>query len=313
MIITKYSDEDKSLWNEFVKNCKNTHFFFQRDYMEYHKDKFLDFSLIIKNETGKLVALFPANLDKNVLYSHQGLTFGGLLVNDRIKTITILEIFNLLKEYLKNHNIDKLIYKSIPYIYHSKPAEEDRYALFMNNAQLIRRDVTSTINLNEPVRYSKGRKWSINKAKKEDLDVSESMDYKSFWKLLIEVLESNHKAKPVHTLSQIKKLANLFPKNIKLYLAHKNKNLLAGAVIYENYNIVHTQYLATSTEGKDAGALDFLIGKLISEVYQDRKYFDFGISNENEGKILNAGLIAQKEGFGASSVSQDQYEIEIRH
>lgn len=223
MKIVKYTVEYKNNWNEFVKNSKNFHFFFQRDYMEYHSDRFEDFSLLVYDETDKLIAILPANIKEDILYSHQGLTFGGFLVDDKMKTETMLEIFESLKVYLKSQNIEKIVYKCIPYIYHIKPSEEDRYALFRNDAKLIRRDVTSTIDLTEQVRYSKGRKWTINKAKKESIETFESDDYEIFWELLTGVLESNHEAKPVHTLEEIRKLALFFPKNIKLFLAKKDE------------------------------------------------------------------------------------------
>lgn len=312
MTIVKYTIEQKNNWNEFVKNSKNAHFFFQRDYMEYHSDRFEDFSLMFFDETDKLIAILPANIKEKILYSHQGLTFGGFLVDDKMKTETMLEIFESLKLFLKEQNIEKIVYKCIPYIYHIKPSEEDRYALFRNDATLIRRDVTSTIDLIEQVRYSKGRKWTINKAKKESIETFESDDYKTFWELLTGVLESNHEAKPVHTLEEIKKLASLFPKNIKLFLAKKDERIVSGALIYENQNIVHTQYLANSEEGRELGALDLLIDYLIKDIYKNKKYFDFGISNEDAGRYLNTGLIAQKEGFGARAVVHDFYELEIK-
>ena len=312
MKILKYTVEDKNNWNEFVKNSKNTHFFFLRDYMEYHSDRFEDFSLMFFDETEKLIAILPANIKEDILYSHQGLTFGGFLVDDKMKTETMLEIFELLKQFLKEKNIVKIVYKCIPYIYHTKPSEEDRYALFRNEAKLIRRDVTSTIDLTEQVRYSKGRKWTINKAKKELIETFQSDDYEIFWELLTGVLESNHEAKPIHTLEEIKELAILFPKNIKLFLAKKDERVAAGALIYENQNIVHTQYLANSEEGRETGALDLLIDYLIKDIYKNKKYFDFGISNEDAGRYLNTGLIAQKEGFGARAVVHDFYELEIK-
>lgn len=312
MNLKRYTEEQKNIWNEFVRNSKNGHFFFLRDYMEYHSDKFDDFSLMIFDETDKLIAILPANVKEDILYSHQGLTFGGFLVDDRMKTETMLEVFELLKQFLKEKNIVKIVYKCIPYIYHTKPSEEDRYALFRTDAKLIRRDVTSTIDLTEQVRYSKGRKWTINKAKKELIETFESNDYETFWKLLTGVLESNHEAKPVHTLEEMNKLASLFPKNIKLFLAKKDERIVSGALIYENQNIVHTQYLANSEEGRELGALDLLIDYLIKDIYKNKKYFDFGISNEDAGKYLNTGLIAQKEGFGARAVVHDFYELEIK-
>jgi len=312
MNILRYAIENKSLWDDFVKNSKNSHFFFQRDYMEYHSDNFNDFSLMVFDTKKNLIAILPANKKDDILYSHQGLTFGGFLVNDKIKTEVMLSIFNLLKEFLKINNFKKVIYKCIPYIYHVKPSEEDRYALFRNDAILIRRDVSSVINLTEPIRYSKGRKWTINKAKKENIEIIESDDYESFWCLLSSVLEAKHEAKPVHSLVEMQELATSFPKNIKLFLAIKNDLVISGALIYENKNIVHTQYLANSEEGRDIGALDFLLDYLIKDVYENKKYFDFGISNEDAGKYLNAGLIAQKEGFGARPVVQDFYELRVK-
>lgn len=312
MQIKKYTNEYKNIWNEFVKNSKNNHFFFQRDYLEYHNNRFDDFSLLIFDDNKKLISILPANIKENILYSHQGLTFGSFIVDDKMKTETMLNIFETLQVFLKKERINKLTYKCIPYIYHIKPSEEDKYALFINNAKLIRRDVTSTINLTEQIRYSKGRKWSINKAKKENIEIIESKDYQTFWNLLSGVLESNHEAKPIHSLEEIEKLANLFPKNIKLFLAKKSNIVISGALIYENINIVHTQYLANSEQGRDIGALDLLIDYLIKDIYKEKIYFDFGISNENAGKFLNTGLIAQKEGFGARAVTHDFYELEIK-
>ena len=312
MKIEKYSSNYKIIWDKFVKNSKNTHFFFLRDYMEYHSDRFEDFSLMVFDEMNKLITILPSNVKEKVLYSHQGLTFGGFIVDDKMKTETMLEIFDLLKQFLEKNNITKLVYKCIPYIYHIKPSEEDRYALFRNDAKLIGRDVTSTIDLTEQVRYSKGRKWTINKAKKESIQTFQSDDYEIFWELLTGVLESNHEAKPVHTLEEIRKLASLFPKNIRLFLAKKDEKILSGALIYENQNIVHTQYLANSEEGRELGALDLLIDYLIKDIYKNKKYFDFGISNEDAGRYLNTGLISQKEGFGARAVVHDFYELEIK-
>jgi len=312
MNIIKYTIENQDLWNNFVKNSKNGHFFFQRSYMEYHADKFEDFSLMVFDDKKKLIAILPANKKDNVLYSHQGLTFGGFLVDDKIKTETMLNIFDQLVEFLKNYNFDKVIYKCIPYIYHIKPSEEDRYALFRHNAVLVRRDVSSVIDLTEQIRYSKGRKWTINKAKKEDINIIQSDDYGSFWSLLSAILEEKHEAKPVHSLIEMETLVTNFPKNIKLFLAVKNEVVISGALIYENENIVHTQYLANSEEGRDIGALDLLIDHLIKNVYKSKKYFDFGISNEDAGKYLNVGLIAQKEGFGARPIVQDFYELRVK-
>ncbi len=310
MQIVRYRIEYKEMWDSFIDSARNSHFFFKRDYLEYHSNRFKDYSLLIFNKK-KLISILPANIDNNILYSHQGLTFGGLILNRDIKTIQILEIFELLYNYLKDNSIVKMIYKSIPYIYHRMPSEEDKYALFRLNAKLIRRDISSTIALSSEFKYSKLRRRVINRAKRESLEIVKSDNYREFWRVLREILRVKYRVSPVHSLEEIEYLASRFRDNIKLYIVKRDYRILAGTIIYENRDIVHTQYLANSIEGKEIGALDLLIDYLITNIYRDKRYFDFGISTENGGRYLNSGLISQKEGFGARGVVHDFYELEI--
>lgn len=106
-------------------------------------------------------------------------------------------------------------------------------------------------------------------------------------------------------------LASRFPDNIKLYAAEIENELLAGAIVFENGETIHTQYLANSDAGRKVRTLDCVIYTLLTEVYKDRRYFDFGISNEQDGKYLNVGLITQKQGFGARAVVHDFYKLDI--
>lgn len=312
MKIIEYSEAYNKTWDEFVKTAKNGHFLFFRKYMEYHSERFTDHSLLIFDDKERLLAILPANISGNTLYSHQGLTFGGFVISLKVKTETMLDIFSLLIEYLKSIQIEKLIYKPMPSIYTEVSAQEDLYALFVSDARLFRRDVSSTIDLSIPFKYSKGRKWTVNKAKKESIELCRVAEYAGFWQLLSKVLAYQHRAKPVHSLSEIEYLQNCFPENIKLYVAKKNGEVIAGVVIYETKLVAHTQYLANSDEGREIGALDLLLDYLIKDIYKDKKYFDFGISTEKGGVSLNRGLIAQKDGFGASAVVHDFYELDIK-
>ena len=284
---------------------------FFRDYMEYHSDRFDDFSIIIEDNKGKIISLLPANIKDNIVYSHQGLTFGGFLINDSMKVETMLSIFDLATSFLKEHSIIKLIYKCVPHIYHIKPSEEDRYALFRYKAHLYRRDVTTTIQLSENYKYSSQRERSIKKGYKSQLDFNESSSLKEYWDVLADVLSKQYKTTPTHSFLEISELKKNFPNNIKLFTAEKDKEILAGVLVFETELVVHTQYLANSIEGRKIGALDFLIDNLLKNKYANKKFFDFGISNENSGLILNSGLISQKEGFGASAVAHDFYELDL--
>ena len=78
--IRKYTADKKEAWNKFVNKAKNSTFLFDRNYMDYHSDRFNDNSLMFYKK-GRLYALLPAHKIANILYSHLGLTYGGLIMD----------------------------------------------------------------------------------------------------------------------------------------------------------------------------------------------------------------------------------------
>ena len=60
-----YQKKLKTHWDKFIDNASNSTFLFKRDFIEYHNDRFKDFSLLFyKNE--KLIAVLPANISKEM-------------------------------------------------------------------------------------------------------------------------------------------------------------------------------------------------------------------------------------------------------
>jgi lipid II:glycine glycyltransferase (peptidoglycan interpeptide bridge formation enzyme) len=102
-------------------------------------------------------------------------------------------------------------------------------------------------------------------------------------------------------------LASRFPENIVLHSAFLGEEMVAGVVMYLANQVAHAQYIASNEQGRELGALDLVFQTLITETYHGWSCFDFGISTEQAGRVLNVGLIAQKEGFGARAVMYDQY------
>ena len=133
--IIPYAKEYKSRWDRFVaslngtyKGSKNTSFLFQRDFMEYHQDRFEDFSLLIFKEE-KLRAVLPANRVGATLYSHQGLTYGGLVLDAEIRLKEVLELFKELLGFLSQSGIEELELKMLPQFYQELPGDELDYLL----------------------------------------------------------------------------------------------------------------------------------------------------------------------------------------
>lgn len=306
MEILKYSPAQEESWNRVVTNSKNGNFLHLRGYMEYHIDRFDDQSILVI-ENGKAVAVFPCNQMGTSIVSHGGLTYGGLLYGNNLHTPDVLEIFAKIRQYFVAMGCDRLIYKAIPHVFHKYPAEEDLYALYRVDAKLIRRDISSVIDISNRPKFSDSRKNTARKAEKAGVVFSEINIVTEFHELLSSVL-SKFGCTPVHSANELNFLKERFPKQMRIFGASLNGKLLAATLIYDFGHVVHSQYLASSDEGKTLGALDYVLSQLIQTIFSDKKYFSFGISTEDQGRYLNEGLIRQKEGFGGRGLVHDFYQ-----
>ena len=306
-----YTLEKKELWNSFVSVSKNGTFLFDRNYMDYHSDRFQDCSVMVYRK-GQLYCILPANRSANVLYSHQGLTYGGMIMNSKVVVSELLEVWALMNDFYRNTGIKKVVYKPIPFIYHRMPAQEDLYALFkICHAYRSGANISSAIFQNNKLRFTESRKGGIRKSRKNGVSVFETTDFAGFWDILNTNLQYKYGVQAVHTLNEILLLKDRFPQNIKLYAAFKDEIMLGGTVIYITSQVVHTQYISASAEGKETGVLDLIFDFLINQEFADYPVFDFGQSTEEMGNILNESLIFQKEGFGGRGVTYDVYEYEL--
>ena len=308
--IVRYTAEQANEWNQFVATSKNGTFLFDRRYMDYHADRFEDHSLLFYlNNT--LYALLPANRQGDTLYSHQGLTYGGLISNEKTTTAHVVQLFRELTAYMKSEGIREMIYKPVPHIYHSIPAEEDLFALYsVCNAQLLERNVSCTIDLKRRLKWNRDRRYGINRCRNNGVTVSESENLPAFWEILQGNLMARFGAKPVHSLEEIQLLKSRFPHLIRLFVAEKDGKMLGGTLLYLSRNVVHTQYISANEEGKHLRVMDAIFNHLLNEREWPCRYFDFGTSNEEDGRILKESLIYQKEGFGARAIAHDIYRLE---
>lgn len=314
--LRRYTANDAPLWDAFVEGSKNGTFLLKRAYMDYHADRFHDHSLLFFDSKAHLIALLPACQDGETLYSHRGLTYGGLITTEAIQVEQVIEVFNVLNTYLAGQGIKKVVYKPVPQIFHSYPSDEDLYALFyVCDAKLIGRNVASVVPFAKALKWSENRRRNANKAMKSGITVSRSTDFAKFWEILEDNLERTYKSKPVHTLNEIEKLAKVFPENINLYMAFSQTGEpLAGVLLYITQGVAHTQYISASEQGKAQHALDALFYTLMhqEDIKAGKTYFDFGTSNGDNGHYLNTSLIHQKQGFGGRAVCYDIYEWEVK-
>lgn len=294
-----------------MSTAKNATFLFYRDFMEYHQDRFDDYSLMIY-ANGIIVAVFPANIKGTTLYSHQGLTYGGLVVSQTLKLHHFVAIFRELLTFLYNKHISVLKLKLIPSIYASVPSNEIDYLLYLTKSKLYRRDTLSVVVIDQQLNFSKDRLTGNKRGIKNNLVVKEVQCFKDFWNsILIPNLKIKHEVSPVHSLEEITLLKQYFPKNIRQFNVYYNDKIVAGTTIFESKYVAHSQYISSNDTKNKLGSLDFLHHYLIKEVFKSKKYFDFGISNQN--LQINAGLLYWKECYGARTLTQDFYEVSTKN
>jgi len=306
MNVIIYEKNHEQAWNNFVEKV-DFPFFFNRKYMEYHEDRFKDYSLLlIKNEI--ILALLPANIFENQIYSHQGLTFGGLICNKNIPLKIYFEYWQHILNFLKNNHIQALNLRAQP----SFVIFDDRQQSILNliGATLVKNqnnvivDNTSlnTLHLRKKRNLKKSVNISFKIEKKETIN--------DFWKILSNVLQVKHNKKPVHTVEEINFLMNNFPKNILHYVISVDNKICAGIILFKysnQSNIFHIQYMAANDFAHKFSLLDRLIVEIFT-IYP-QSVFSFGISDvEND---INWGLLQWKMEFGGRIVQQASYHINI--
>ena len=310
--IVLYTADKKAEWDAFVKDSKNGTFLFLRDYMEYHADRFEDYSLMYYKDD-KLLSLLPANKRGEALWSHQGLTYGGFVLTNKAHIVEIGEIFDKTIHFLHEAGIKEWYYKQMPTIYHQQPSEDDSYWLWRNGAEMVECNLMSAINLYSDIHISPSRRNNSNKLKREGWKIvcdTEGL-VRQFWAILSDNLRETYNSKPVHTLEEMERLKSLFPQNIICYgIVSPEGNLEGGTLIYISSQVVRTQYISATPYGKKHKALDLLLSHVV-DYYKNEgyRYFDFGTSMADDDVNLNESLIQQKEGFGARGIACRTYKI----
>ncbi len=308
--VLQYKPSHKNEWNAFALDSNQQTFLFLRDFMDYHSDRFQDFSLMIYNDD-ELMALLPANKIDNEIYSHQGLTYGGLIYKSTLQSQEFIGILKTVLEYLSENGIKSLLIKELPFVFLDNQTNNPlAYLCFKLNAQLQRMDIHSVLELKFKS-YNRSRKNGYKRGLKNNLTVIETDDFESFWnEILIPNLDDRYNVRPVHSLEEIQLLKSRFPNKIRQFNVYLKDKIVAGTTIFETKHVAHSQYISGNADKNALGSLDFLHHYLLEEVFADKSYFNFGISNENDGQNINEGLQYWKEGYGAHSITQGFYKIE---
>lgn len=309
-----YTETEYQAWNSFVANAKNATFLFHRDFMEYHKDRFMDYSLMIYQK-GVLMALLPGNKCDDVLHTHQGLTYGGLILNFKATLPAVEEIQEYLIAFFKDNGINRFVLKAFPNIYASHPSDELVYLLNRKNATIVKHNIILAIDYKSDFKIHKSKLKRFRKFEKTSLQIKSGIEEVTlFWNQLLEPrLLEKHNTRPVHNLEEIKRLALAFPKHIVQYTIYQGNELLAGITIFKTKIAIKSQYGIASKHGERIGALDMLFVSLIKSFQKEGyRYFSMGrINDDSQQNGYNPGMLKQKQEYGCQIYLQPVYQLDL--
>jgi hypothetical protein len=313
--VRPYGMTDADAWDDFCAGALQSTLIHTRRFLSYHGNRFTDRSLIIE-DNDKCVGLFPAALnpgDATCVVSHPGITYGGVLHQGSLRGERMVAAIAEICRHYRARGQEKLTYKAVPSFYHRAPAQDDLYALSRLGAVRRRCDLSCTIDLQHRLSVSERRRRGLKKARKAGVEVVEGNQHlPALWDVLTENLARKHGVNPVHSLEEIMLLVSRFPDHIRCVCARLDGRVIAGVLLFITPTAHHAQYIASSDKGYEVSALDLLSEYSIGTAFdQGKRWFDFGISTEDLGEVLNGGLYRFKSEFGGGGTVHEFYELKL--
>lgn len=312
--IKEYENADQEKWDTFVmKQSVNGTFLQTKNFLDYHGDRFEDASLILYKGNDTLVAVIPAcqliENGRKIFSAHCGSTFGGIVMSEAFYNIEHMDaVLTILEKYLRHKGFMEVHIKPASDIFAKQSGNLLYYFLFQRGYTTFEelscyidfRDYKDDIASN----FSSGRRRDYKYSLKNELSfkmLQTSSEIEAFYEILCGNLRK-FDAKPVHTLEQMLEFKEHRLKDVvEFYGVFHEERMIAGSMVFLfGQAVFHTQYLAADQSCLKLFPMNFLDANLISTAHaRGFRYFSFGTSTEDHGKILNKKLAEFKEGFGS--------------
>lgn len=316
LTLLPYTPDWESRWDRFVaETAVNGTFLQSRRFLNYHpQGRFEDASVLVLrgNELAAVVPAAAGLVDgKRLLRSHPGSTFGGPVVCEELwRAQRLIELVGALEEYWRGA-FDGVEYKITPDLFTTLPSDALQYALY-HQGYRDELEVSAYVELAgrsaEELRaaYSFNKRYDVKRCEKAGLVCAPLVtddDVQAFYELLCLNLQK-FDAKPVHTLPELLDFKNERLKEEVSFLGVRDpEGALVGAACLFSFaqtNTLHTQYLATAPNVRAYAPSSFLYDSVLREgLTRGYRRVSLGTATHNRGRVLNEGLIQNKEGYGS--------------
>jgi predicted N-acyltransferase len=313
MKIIEYTEEWKDKWDEFVLSSNNGTIFHMQRFFDYHSEGKFIFNHLLFLDKGNIVGVLPGSRIGDLYESPIGSSYGSIVTKD-LKFSYAIEMINTLKKYGKKTGIRKFLLTSAPRVYEHHPNENLDFAMLWLGFSYGLHYISSAIKLfpDEDIisRFQPTVRRNIRKAFKDsDLKVELNNNYHEFYPILIEN-KARHDVKPTHSLEDLLKLKQLFPKNILLFMVYYKGKPIAGSNIFIcNKQVVLCFYNMLLYEYEHLKPIHRVMYEVVKwSTENGYKYVDIGVSQDTKAEnpmTPSIGLIDFKEKFDAKTVMRN--------
>jgi hypothetical protein len=312
-----YQQHEAAAWEELLSRSPMATLLHTRAFLSYHADRFTDSSVVLRDEAGALCGVMPAAVIPGApseVGSHPGATFGGVVHAGALSGGKMIEAFHAIASHYRKQGFGRLRYAPVPFIYQQRPSADDVYALFRAGATRRRCDLSCAVDLVFGPQLSSRRQRGLSKARREGVEVVEGPELiGELWPVVEANLEARHGARPVHTEHELRDLINRLPTEIQVIVGRHDGEPVAGVVLFDGPRVSHAQYIASIEAGNRVSALDAVFDHCLRRAaVRGARFFDFGTSNREQGRVLNEGLYHFKAQFGGGGVAYEHYDLELR-
>lgn len=307
--LVPYEQFLKADWDFVLDNSAENLFLFKREFMEYHKDRFIDSSLMLFKDD-KAIGIVPCNIKQEFVFSHQGLSFGGIILIEGLDQDDILIIIEILLKFWNQIGIKKVEIKLIPIIYCGKTQNSIKELLFEKGFKLQSSVQTFVIDMSTSHKSRVGR-WKLRNSHRKDFQIMEVNDFSGFWNhVLIPLYHERIGVPPTHTVEEINQLKSRNQNHIRQFvISLSDHQILAGITVFEYKSVAKFQYIAATNLGKKLRALDFLMEYLLKTKFARKKYIDLGTVHDPKTGIPQKGLIDWKVSWHAEMINLEKIEF----
>lgn len=308
---------DSSTNGEFINTVK---------YLSYHPPgRFSEDSIYVEDvDSGMIKCVLmsaSAKDDADVIVSHPGTTFAGLIFNSKDSVGEMAKVVDLVEAHYKS-NYKKIVLRTSHPCYSDQPNQKIDYMLLRKGYKfgftaLVNIIDLSKINTEDEIfgLYNCRKRNQVRKSingNRFSFTQKENIP-REIWMNMALNLDRKFDARPTHAYSEINELQHMFNEKIVPYATYKaNGDYGAFSLAYKFKNVFHTQYLDMNYDLSRENPNYFLLHHLIIEAIREGyRYFSLGGSTEKRGEYLNEGLFRFKSGFGGGSILLPQYEKEL--